>query len=235
MIAVARGTHRPSTPGRRRRDQGVDGGRRSVVNITLGSHGRDRLTGGCPACRRPMTRRRSMRTPASPHLQDSDGGHRWRLRPGSRARCLDSALTLDLVPRRPSTPLPLAASTGTDGALRWHAINSGLSLTTVSSVAVDLQRPQIVYASTGPFGLFRSRDGGVLVARRGSTQEGRRRRYRPARAAKMILALARLRGVRRRTPAARQPAGAGLPQRGVSVLAISGGGAAQRRAVCSAR
>ena len=125
-----------------------------------------------------------MRTPAPPASSRAAtvaiGGARG---PGLEPRCLDSALTLD--PRAPQTvyaATPRGVYKSTDGALRWHAINSGLSLTTVSSVAVDPHRPQIVYASTGPFGLFRSRDGGGqpgLLSR--PTQEGRRRRYRPAR------------------------------------------------------
>jgi photosystem II stability/assembly factor-like uncharacterized protein len=48
-----------------------------------------------------------------------------------------------------------------DGGARWHTSNVGLSLTSISSLAVDPQSPRTVYASAGPLGLFESSDGGA--------------------------------------------------------------------------
>jgi photosystem II stability/assembly factor-like uncharacterized protein len=48
-----------------------------------------------------------------------------------------------------------------DGGARWHTSNVGLSLTSISSLAVDPQSPRTVYASAGPLGLFKSSDGGA--------------------------------------------------------------------------
>ncbi len=47
-----------------------------------------------------------------------------------------------------------------DGGARWRTANRGLSLTSVSALAVDPQHPRTVYSSTGSLGLFKSRDMG---------------------------------------------------------------------------
>jgi hypothetical protein len=48
-----------------------------------------------------------------------------------------------------------------NGGVRWSAIDEGLSLTTIPSLAVDSHDPQVVYAGGGRQGLFTSSDGGI--------------------------------------------------------------------------
>jgi photosystem II stability/assembly factor-like uncharacterized protein len=168
------------------------------------------------------------------NFKSTDGGRRWHpANPCPKPECpvgqfegSDFSLTLD--PRSPRTAYAGSVRgvfKTTDGAVRWHAINNGLSLTTVSSVALHPQRPQVVYASTGPLGLFRSGDGG---AHWGPVVPGRLKRVDAValdpRNPRIVLAFGPgPRGVRStNTGRTWRPAGAGLTAKNVTVLAISG-------------
>jgi photosystem II stability/assembly factor-like uncharacterized protein len=215
----------------------LDGGHSwRIVNTTMGAHGRDRGYGGVSSL--VVDTHDSQTVYATARLagifKSTDGGRRWRsanpcpklVCPTGLAEGTDFSLTLD--PRAPETAYAGSVRgvfKSTDGAVRWHAVNRGLSLTTVSSVALDPHRPQIVYASTGPLGLFVSSDAGAHWR---PVVPGRLKRVDVValdpRDPRVILAFGPgPRGVRS-TNAGRtwQPTGAGLTAKNVTVLAISG-------------
>ena len=137
-----------------------------VVNTAMGSHGRDRATGSCPrSSSTHSTRRRSMRRPVAwvssgaataaaagaPRTPFATRNARTRL---SRS---------PLAHRRPSTRSTAGvassrASTAAAAGVRRTPVSAW---STVSSLAVDPNRPQTVYASGGQLGLFKSSDGGA--------------------------------------------------------------------------
>ena len=221
----------------------LDGGRSwRLVNTTMGSHGRDRDYGRVSSLVVDAHDSQTVYATANHAgmFKSTDGGRRWRsANPGPQPQCLDLAsvgctfevFSLTLDPRSPRTVYagtPRGVFKSTNGAVRWHAINRGLSLTTVSSVALDPQRPQIVYASSEPLGLFRTRDGGAHWAHWWPVVSGRLQRVDTvvidSRDPRIILAFGAGPRVVRSTNAGRtwQPAGAGLAAKSVSVLAVSG-------------
>ena len=72
------------------------------------------------------------------------------------------AYSLAVDPRAPRTIYAADPTRGVlksiDGASHWQAINDGLSLAPVSTLAVT---PRAIYAGTGALGLFKSGDGGA--------------------------------------------------------------------------
>ena len=146
----------------------VDGGRSwRMANKVLGGHGRDRGYGEVSSLVvDPLDSRTVYATVGCIGIfKSSDGGRRWRAANALRDfDCLDSSLALD--PRAPQTmyaayPGRDGVFKSTNGAARWQPANTGLNLTTISSLAVDPQHPQIVFASAGSEGLFKSGDGGA--------------------------------------------------------------------------
>ena len=153
-------------------DRGVirslDGGRSwDMVNSVLGGHGRDRGDGEVSSLVIDPADAQTVYATVGCRgiFKSTDGGRRWRaVFPTRDGSCLDSSLALDF--RAPRTVYAVSPGRGsvfksTDGADHWRAANTGLALTTVSSLAVDPHRPRVVYANAGQQGLFKSTDGGA--------------------------------------------------------------------------
>jgi photosystem II stability/assembly factor-like uncharacterized protein len=208
----------------------VDGGQSwRMVNSVLADHGRDRGYGGVSSL--AVDPRDSQKVYATVGctgiFKSSDGGRRWRSANALHDfDCLDSSLALD--PDAPETmyaayPSRDGVFKSTDGGARWQPANVGLALTTISSIAVDPQHPQILYASAGSEGLFRSGDGGahwLSVGRRlRSVDAVAIDRHDP----RIVLAAGAVHRVIRSIDAGHtwQTAGAGMTGR-VAALAISG-------------
>ena len=130
---------------------GTDGGRDQepgrrnswrVVNTAVGSHGRDRASGRCPrSSSTRSTRRRSMRRPvawASSGAATAVAAGAPR-KPVRNPQCQDSAVAL--ATRAPQKIYGVYGWRGvfksSDGGVHWRTTNTGLSLMTVSSLAVD--------------------------------------------------------------------------------------------------
>lgn len=137
-----------------------------LVNTAMGSHGRDRAQGQVSSLVvHPLDSQRLYATARCMGIfRSSDGGRSWSSANAVRnPRCQDTAVAL--ASRAPQTIYGVYASRGafksSDGGDHWRASNTGLSLVTVSSLAVDANRPETVYASAGQLGLFKSSDGGA--------------------------------------------------------------------------
>ena len=137
-----------------------------VVNTAMGSHGRDRGIGQVSSLAvDPLDSQTVYATARCLGVfRSSDGGRSWRSANAVRnPQCQDTALAL--ATRAPKTIYSVYGWRGvfksSDGGGHWRTANTGLSLATVSSLAVDPNRPQTVYASAGQLGLFKSSDGGA--------------------------------------------------------------------------
>ena len=142
------------------------GGTWRMANTVLGSHGRDRASGQVSSLVvDPLDSQTVYATARCAGIfRSTDGGRRWSAaNAGRRFGCLDTSLAL--AASAPHALFGVYPGRGvfksTDGGIHWRAANTGLSLTTVSSLAVDPDRPQTVYASTRELGLFESSDGGA--------------------------------------------------------------------------
>jgi photosystem II stability/assembly factor-like uncharacterized protein len=209
------------------------GGSWRRVNAALGGHGRDR--GYMQVTALVVNPRDSLTVYATTRctgvFKSDDGGHTWSpANAGLQPRC-PSTYSLALDPRAPSTLYAADPSRGVfesrDGGSRWYAMNDGLSLSTVFALAVDPQQPHTVYAAAGDLGLFDTDDGGAewrsLAPRIKLVDDVALDPTSPVN----VLAVVPRYGVVRSTDAGRTwvQARLGTGERGVSVVAISGGAA----------
>jgi hypothetical protein len=205
----------------------LDGGSSwRLVSAALGAHGRDRWYMDASAL---VVDPRDSRTVYAATMctgvfRSTDGGHRWSpANAGLDPKC-GRASSLALDPRAPQSIYLADPGRGvfkSEGGARWHAANTGLSLSTVFSVAAG---PRAVYAAAGGLGLFKSGDGGAHWV---SLPTGPKLvddvAVDPTNS-RSVLAVAAGYGVFRSTDAGRTWAGSsfGAGARGVDVVAISG-------------
>jgi photosystem II stability/assembly factor-like uncharacterized protein len=142
------------------------GGSWRLVNAAMGGHDRDRDYGLVSALLVDPRDSQTLyaTTGCTGFFKSSDGGRRWSPINGGLEPGCSASHSLALDPRSPQT----VYATDSRGVFRsldtgahWQAANTGLSLSTVFSLAVDPQRQETVYAAAGDLGLFESDDGGA--------------------------------------------------------------------------